>query len=473
MQMRLNSLVLGISLAACFLQPAPGRAAPLLKVDFGVSGAASPVQPGFSGLAGEISETTHSASIGPYTVDLDGQGFYSTGGNANNIAAGVRSLYRDYYYNNSTLNGEGIVLTLGGFDPNTQYNVTLWSYDADGIFTPTPTTWDPFGNTAGTSGSITNFATPYPTTLSDRSATVQVSSTSGTLELFGTTTGGNSGTRLNAFKVNDGATDLLAVDFGRTGQPSSPIQSTYTGLLGEIAQPAFSQTVGAFNVSLEGQGFYNTTTSNADLVDAGVRDFYRDYYYNNSITNGEGVTLTIDGVTPNTDYELKIWSYDADNFSPTPTTWTPTGVTSGAIGNITNVQDPYPTSLTDNSATIRVRSTSTSLKLFGTTTEGTGGTRINGFELSVAPPGITGDYNNDGFVDAADYVLWRNGGPLQNDPSAGVQPSDFDQWRANFGMSGPGSGAGNVGAVPEPSTLIVLATGLVFALFPVRRNMAR
>ena len=28
---------------------------------------------------------------------------------------------------------------------------------------------------------------------------------------------------------------------------------------------------------------------------------------------------------------------------------------------------------------------------------------------------MLGDYNNNGTVDAADYVLWRNGGPLQNE----------------------------------------------------------
>jgi hypothetical protein len=52
-----------------------------------------------------------------------------------------------------------------------------------------------------------------------------------------------------------------------------------------------------------------------------------------------------------------------------------------------------------------------------------------------APGGPTGDYNNNGVVDAADYVLWRKGGTLQNDPTPGVQPADYDVWRANFGKS--------------------------------------
>ena len=32
---------------------------------------------------------------------------------------------------------------------------------------------------------------------------------------------------------------------------------------------------------------------------------------------------------------------------------------------------------------------------------------------NMAPPGVAGDYNGDGTVDAADYVLWRNGGPAR------------------------------------------------------------
>ena len=34
-------------------------------------------------------------------------------------------------------------------------------------------------------------------------------------------------------------------------------------------------------------------------------------------------------------------------------------------------------------------------------------------------PMLTGDFNGNGVVDAADYVQWRNGGPLQNDPTTG------------------------------------------------------
>ena len=46
------------------------------------------------------------------------------------------------------------------------------------------------------------------------------------------------------------------------------------------------------------------------------------------------------------------------------------------------------------------------------------------------------DYNGNGVVDAADYVLWRKGGPLLNDPTpADVGPDDYTYWRLRFGAS--------------------------------------
>ena len=68
-------------------------------------------------------------------------------------------------------------------------------------------------------------------------------------------------------------------------------------------------------------------------------------------------------------------------------------------------------------------------------------------QLQVVNALLAGDYNNNGIVDAADYVLWRNGGPLQNDPTPGVQPADYDVWRAHFGQTA-GSGSGVESARP-------------------------
>jgi len=65
------------------------------------------------------------------------------------------------------------------------------------------------------------------------------------------------------------------------------------------------------------------------------------------------------------------------------------------------------------------------------------------------PPPLQGDYNSDGQVDAADYVLWRKN---DIDGQAG-----YNTWRANFGaQAGTGSAVGF--AVPEPVSLAILLT---------------
>jgi hypothetical protein len=66
--------------------------------------------------------------------------------------------------------------------------------------------------------------------------------------------------------------------------------------------------------------------------------------------------------------------------------------------------------------------------------------------------GLTGDYNGDGSVDAADYVVWR-----KRDGS----PGEYEDWRENFGSSSGGGGLGNASAVPEPASVIAVVLGLV------------
>jgi hypothetical protein len=86
----------------------------------------------------------------------------------------------------------------------------------------------------------------------------------------------------------------------------------------------------------------------------------------------------------------------------------------------------------------------------------------------VGPSGGPGDYNNDGAVDAADYVTWRkNLGQfvtLPNDLTPGVvgQP-DYDVWQTNFGRTA-GSGGALSAAVPEPTSLVLLTLGLALGL---------
>jgi hypothetical protein len=438
------------------------EAVPLLAVDFGES-LGETVQPGLLEMTGDMSQASATAAFGAFTVDVTGQGFADSNNGAA-VPLDVFPLYRDYYYNNADTPGEGVTLTISGATPNVPYNLTVWSYDADQIFSSTPTTWEPFAETTGGTGNVTNFALPRPDSLDDYSATFQVTTTSGTINVFGTTTSGFGGTRLNAFRLNNGASDVLSVDFGRPQAPSAPVQSEYQGMKGLQTQSSAMQTFGAYTVTVEGQGFEDTSEGNANEIDASVRDLFRGTYYNNSDVEGIGVTLRIEGVTPNTDYDVKVWSYDpAQSFSSTLTEWSPINDTTGTPVNITNFAFPRPTTLDDRSATLRVRSTTSTLEILGTTTSGFGGTRLNAFELNAVVSTIPGDFNGDSEVDGADLTLWRsNFGNTTASTATGdadgdqdVDGADFLIWQRNLGSMGP------VTSVPEPTTAFLISFALV------------
>jgi hypothetical protein len=86
---------------------------------------------------------------------------------------------------------------------------------------------------------------------------------------------------------------------------------------------------------------------------------------------------------------------------------------------------------------------------------------------------LPGDFNGDGAVDTADYVVWRKG--LGTTYAQG----DYDVWRAHFGtgsagiLAGSGPGLASTeplpGAVPEPATTFCLAS-LAFTLLLARQR---
>jgi cyclophilin family peptidyl-prolyl cis-trans isomerase len=94
-----------------------------------------------------------------------------------------------------------------------------------------------------------------------------------------------------------------------------------------------------------------------------------------------------------------------------------------------------------------------------------------------------GDYNRNGIVDAADYILWREtrgtsvtpGTGADGDSNGQINDNDYLVWRNNLGNVrgiAAGSGAGLTGAaVPEPGTILLLATaGLLFTRRPTRSD---
>jgi T5SS/PEP-CTERM-associated repeat protein len=87
---------------------------------------------------------------------------------------------------------------------------------------------------------------------------------------------------------------------------------------------------------------------------------------------------------------------------------------------------------------------------------------INGTLSVTGPESLAGDYNENGQVDAADYVVWRNGlGTIYTQ-------TDYNVWRANFGQTS-GSGAGKSpaslnAAIPEPAAAMILLSGILVTL---------
>jgi hypothetical protein len=75
----------------------------------------------------------------------------------------------------------------------------------------------------------------------------------------------------------------------------------------------------------------------------------------------------------------------------------------------------------------------------------------------LIPDDLPGDFDWDGDVDGADFLLW------QTNPAVG----DLADWEANYGTFAPMAAAAS--AVPEPSTL-GLATTILCAIVSRRRN---
>lgn len=81
------------------------------------------------------------------------------------------------------------------------------------------------------------------------------------------------------------------------------------------------------------------------------------------------------------------------------------------------------------------------------------------------PPVLPGDFNEDGIVSAADYVVWRNNlgfsgfdFPGDHDNSGAIDMGDYAIWRHHFGQSllnGSGAGAVTVTSVPEPAAAVL------------------
>lgn len=90
--------------------------------------------------------------------------------------------------------------------------------------------------------------------------------------------------------------------------------------------------------------------------------------------------------------------------------------------------------------------------------------------------GLTGDYNGDGLVDAADYTVWRDTFGQSVTPGEGadgngdglINTADYNEWVSNYGDSSTSPAAAT--AAPEPTALGLLACVLAAGVARARRS---
>ena len=95
----------------------------------------------------------------------------------------------------------------------------------------------------------------------------------------------------------------------------------------------------------------------------------------------------------------------------------------------------------------------------------------------TANTGSPGDFDMDGDVDAADYTRWRDNLGLDSSVLSGngsgaatVVQADYLLWKTNFEVLG--SGSGGTAAVPEPTSGLLLAFGVVGLYTALRRKFS-
>jgi hypothetical protein len=101
--------------------------------------------------------------------------------------------------------------------------------------------------------------------------------------------------------------------------------------------------------------------------------------------------------------------------------------------------------------------------------------------ITFTPP-PTGDYNGNGVVDAADYVLWRKtltlpaspaGSGADGNQSGTIDSGDYTYWQARFGNLA--SGAGSSVSIPEPPSIssMLIGLGILVAYMKKRVQVSR
>lgn len=182
------------------------------------------------------------------------------------------------------------------------------------------------------------------------------------------------------------------------------------------------------------------------------------------ISNNDQVPSLLDGTDFGT---VELGSDQVRSFRIRNTGHAPLELLSPTLTGPFSIVGEFPTSVLGNSnQQIQVAlNTSTPGTYQGMISFGNNDSNENPYSFKLAanvipgPTNFAGDFNDDGVVDAQDYTVWRDGlGSLYDQ-------DDYEDWKANFGQT---NGGGSIAkAVPEPTSCLLLALGL---MIPLRRR---
>jgi hypothetical protein len=91
--------------------------------------------------------------------------------------------------------------------------------------------------------------------------------------------------------------------------------------------------------------------------------------------------------------------------------------------------------------------------------------------IALIGPPLIGDYNQDGSVDDADYIVWRKkvgaAGLPNRDPnnSGPIGQNDYESWRSHFGETASATGSASGAAIPEPTSAPLVIAACTAATF--------
>jgi hypothetical protein len=95
-------------------------------------------------------------------------------------------------------------------------------------------------------------------------------------------------------------------------------------------------------------------------------------------------------------------------------------------------------------------------------------TYLDAFDIVGTQADIAGDYNRNGFVDAADYVVWRKtfgqaGAGLAADGNGNgrIDAGDYDFWKSRLGITLGSGTLADKAPVPEPPSAALLIAAIL------------